>query len=399
MEDKHVNNNEKPKDDSQIIAESIGKASLIEPSMEPSTVHKGVYYGSYLELNNLLSLQNLESSKVGKPAHEEMLFIIIHQTYELWFKQIIHEIDSIRSIMSTPPTPERLNGVILNRLKRVTEIQKLLVDQISILETMTSLDFLEFRNLLVPASGFQSVQFRMIENKLGILPNTRVQYQQHHYHSFFSEDDRQKLETSEKQVSLLQLVIQWLERNPFLHHEDYDFWKSYRSAVDQILQKDLERVNNNKDLSDDMKEQAIKDINKNMESFQTLFDEKSYNEKLEKNEVRLTYKALQSALLIYLYKDEPIFHTPFLILNYLTEIDELLTMWRFRHTMMVQRVIGAKIGTGGSSGYHYLRTTVGDRYKIFLDLFNVSSYLIPRNTLPQLPPVVQQQMEFVWQLH
>ncbi|KAM9983874.1 hypothetical protein ACTFIY_000611 [Dictyostelium cf. discoideum] len=380
------------------IAESIEKATLMEPSIDAQSAQKGVYYGSYLKLDELLNIQECESVKVGAPAHEEMLFIIIHQTYELWFKQMIHEIDSIRSIMSTPPTPERLNGVIVNRLGRITEIQKLLVDQISILETMTSVDFLEFRNLLVPASGFQSVQFRMIENKLGILPNTRVQYQQHHYHSFFNEKDRKALQSTEDEVSLLQLVIQWLERNPFLYYKGYDFWSSYKSAVDQILENDLQRIQANNDLSQDMKDQSTKEAKKNMESFSTLFDEVAYNERLEKGEVRLSYKALQSAILIYLYKDEPIFHTPFLILNLLTEIDELLTMWRFRHTMMVQRIIGAKIGTGGSSGYHYLRTTVGDRYKIFLDLFNISSYLIPKNTLPQLPKVVKEQMDFAWSI-
>ncbi|KAK5575842.1 hypothetical protein RB653_006976 [Dictyostelium firmibasis] len=380
------------------IAESIEKATLMEPSIDAQSAQKGVYYGSYLKLDELLNIQECESVKVGTPAHEEMLFIIIHQTYELWFKQMIHEIDSIRNIMSTPPTPERLNGVIVNRLGRITEIQKLLVDQISILETMTSVDFLEFRNLLVPASGFQSVQFRMIENKLGILPNTRVQYQQHHYHSFFNEKDRKSLQATENEVSLLQLVIQWLERNPFLYYKGYEFWTSYKSAVDQILDNDLQRIQANNDLSQDMKDQSTKEVKKNMESFSTLFDEVAYNERLEKGEVRLSYKALQSAILIYLYKDEPIFHTPFLILNLLTEIDELLTMWRFRHTMMVQRIIGAKIGTGGSSGYHYLRTTVGDRYKIFLDLFNISSYLIPKNTLPQLPKVVKEQMDFAWSI-
>ncbi|EGC31793.1 tryptophan 2,3-dioxygenase [Dictyostelium purpureum] len=389
----YVNNNENEK---KTIAESIEKATLMDPALDAHKAQKGVYYGSYLKLNELLGIQNLESVKAGQPAHEEMLFIIIHQTYELWFKQIIHEIDSIRNIMSTPPTPERLNGVIVNRLQRVTEIQKLLVDQISILETMTSVDFLEFRNLLVPASGFQSVQFRMIENKLGILPQTRVQYQQHHYSSFFNEDDRKKLSDTENETSLLQLVIQWLERNPFLYNKGYDFWSSYKSAVDKILENDLARIQSNTELTQDMKDQSTKEAQKNMESFSTLFDEKTYNSKLEKGEVRLSYKALQSAILIFLYKDEPIFHTPFLILNLLTEIDEQLTLWRFRHTMMVQRIIGAKIGTGGSSGYHYLRTTVGDRYKIFLDLFNISSYLIPKNTLPQLPSVVKEQMDFAW---
>ncbi|EGG21340.1 tryptophan 2,3-dioxygenase [Cavenderia fasciculata] len=380
------------------IKESIKKASLMEPSMEVNKVHTGVYYGSYLKIDELLKLQEPESLKQGegKEAHEEHLFIIIHQTYELWFKQIIHELDSIRSMMSSVPTPERHNGVIVNRLGRIVQIEKLLVDQISILETMTGLDFLEFRNLLVPASGFQSVQFRVIENKLGIIPDNRVQYQQHHYQTFFSDTDRESLAQSEKDTSLLGLVVNWLERNPFLKVGEYDFWQSYSAAVDQILQRDLERIKNNQSLTEDIKEQNIKEVEKNMNSFKTLFDENLYNAKLEKHEVRLSYKALQSALLIYLYKDEPIFHTPFLILNLLTEIDELLQMWRFRHGLMVQRIIGAKIGTGGSSGYHYLRTTIGDRYKIFLDLFNLSSYLIPRNTLPQLPKVVSQQMDFVW---
>ncbi|GAM24187.1 hypothetical protein SAMD00019534_073620 [Acytostelium subglobosum LB1] len=365
--------------------------------MEANAVRSqvGVYYGSYLQLDSLLNCQQLESAKVGKPAHEEMLFIVIHQAYELWFKQIIHEIDSVREMMSHA-SPERYNGIIVNRLGRVTQIQKLLVEQINILETMTGLDFLEFRNLLVPASGFQSVQFRVIENKLGIIPDNRVQYQQHHYHTFFTESDRNRLADSEKETSLLSYVIKWLERNPFLNYEGYNFWESYKHAVDKILERDLERIRNNSNLTEDIKEQNYKEVHKNMDSFKTLFNEELYNERLEKFEVRLTYKALQSALFIYLYKDEPIFHTPFLILNLLTEVDELLGMWRYRHTMMVQRMIGVKIGTGGSSGYHYLRTTIGDRYKIFLDLFNLSSYLIPRNTLPALPKEVSAKMDFAW---
>eukprot|EP01132_Coremiostelium_polycephalum_P002668 gene2668-3311_t len=383
------------------IESLIENASFMDPSIDVNKVEEsgGIYYGSYLKLERLLQLQQPESGKgnaEGVPAHEEMLFIIVHQTYELWFKQILHEIDSIRAIMSTPPTPERLNGVIVNRLRRITEIQKVLVDQIGILETMTPMDFLEFRNYLVPASGFQSVQFRLIENKLGVLPDNRAQYQQHHYCTYFADTERSTLETSEKDVSLLQLIIKWLERNPFLDYEGYDFWASYKAAVDAILEKDIQRINNTPGITEDVKDQRTKEAKKNMESFSTLFNEDAYNAKLAKNEVRLTYKALKSALLIYLYKDEPIFHTPFLILNLLTEVDELLMQWRFRHTMMVQRMIGAKIGTGGSSGYHYLRTTVGDRYKVFLDLYNISSYLIPTNTLPQLPISVQQQMTFVW---
>jgi tryptophan 2,3-dioxygenase len=132
-------------------------------------------------LDALLSLQQPESAKTGKEAHEEHLFIVMHQTYELWFKQILHELDSITDLFSRATLPERFLAIVVNRLERVTSILKILVEQITILETMDPLDFLEFREGLSPASGFQSVQFRVLENKLGMLQESRIQYQVHLY--------------------------------------------------------------------------------------------------------------------------------------------------------------------------------------------------------------------------
>ena len=123
-------------------------------------------YRNYLNLDVLLNAQKLISEKRVKTAHDEMLFIITHQVYELWFKQILFEIESIFEVFHAKVIDESQVGIAVSRLHRINEIIQLLIDQIKILETMTPMDFLEFRDLLTPASGFQSGQFRQIENKI-----------------------------------------------------------------------------------------------------------------------------------------------------------------------------------------------------------------------------------------
>jgi len=259
------------------------------------------------------------------------------------------------------------------------------------------LDFLEFRDKLLPASGIQSVQFRVLENKLGMHAKLRVQYMQTHYHSFFSEDHRQRLVDSEGQESLLIYIIRWLERMPFLQYgTDFDFWESYKSSVAKLIEKDKRAISEDPRIPPETREVQMKEVVKNEESFSTLFNEEDYKQRLERGDVRFSYRAMQASLFICLYKDEPICHMPYRVLTLLTEVDEHLALWRYRHALMVQRMIGVKIGTGGSSGYHYLRSTVGDRYKIFIDIYNLASYFIPRSMLPKLPNGMQPQMDFVW---
>ncbi|KAK6620346.1 hypothetical protein RUM44_006747 [Polyplax serrata] len=129
----------------------------------------GLLYGEYLQLDKILKAQKLMSEQYRTTVHDEHLFIITHQAYELWFKQILWEVDSVRNLFGFS---ERVNESktleILKRLNRIVLILKLLVDQVMILETMTPLDFMEFRDFLAPASGFQSLQFRLLENKLGV---------------------------------------------------------------------------------------------------------------------------------------------------------------------------------------------------------------------------------------
>ena len=121
------------------------------------------------------------------------------------------------------------------RLERITEIQKLMIDQLRILETMTPLDFLEFRDFLSPASGFQSFQFRLIENKLGLKPELRLRYSQSSYRSYLKPEQQEAIALSETELSLFALVEKWLERTPFLNLGDFQFWPRYRAAVAAML--------------------------------------------------------------------------------------------------------------------------------------------------------------------
>ena len=129
-----------------------------------------MHYHDYLQLDKILNSQFPESEKQNLSAHDEMLFIIIHQTYELWFKQLHHEVDAIAATMSKPALNDNSPELqtVVHRLNRCITILRVLVHQIDIMETMTPMDFLDFRDMLRPASGFQSWQFKQLEAKLGL---------------------------------------------------------------------------------------------------------------------------------------------------------------------------------------------------------------------------------------
>ena len=145
--------------------------------MENEKPRRPLYYADYIQLDRLLGSQQLQSALHGRPAHDEMLFIIVHQTYELWFKQILWELDAVLAAFRSSPVPEEEVGHAVLHCGRIVEIQRVLIQQVDVLETMTPLDFLDFRDDLIPASGFQSVQFRLLENKLGMRRQDRLQVQ------------------------------------------------------------------------------------------------------------------------------------------------------------------------------------------------------------------------------
>ncbi len=352
-----------------------------------------VYYGDYLELDKILNAQQLKSAEYGKKAHDETLFIIVHQVYELWFKQILHELNSILSIFSQEKVEEREMGTINQRLGRIIEIQRVLQEQFSVIETMTPLDFLDFRDYLVPASGFQSIQFRSIEIKLGLRMNQRVQFDQSSFINRLSEDDKKYLLAVEGSPSLLDFLEKWLERLPFLEFGEFKFWKLYKEAVESMLITDREIVNNRTQLTDGEKQKQLIELDVTEQSFNSILDEGLFAELKESNVVKLSQKAFLSALFISLYRDEPALNAPYKLIQNLIDIDENFTNWRHRHALLAHRMLGTKIGTGGSSGHEYLKSTTSNN-RIFLDFFNLSTFLIPRSSLPELPKKVREKLNF-----
>jgi tryptophan 2,3-dioxygenase len=355
-----------------------------------------VYYSDYLQLDQLLSCQRPKSEDVGKPAHDEMLFIITHQAYELWFKQILHELDLVLALFSQNPIPEGDVWRINHYLDRIVKIQKLLVEQISIIETMSPLDFLDFRDLLLPASGFQSFQFRLIENKLGMLPENRLRYQYAAYHTRLSSAHQELVQNSEKGPTLFESVEAWLERIPFLQEEEtgFKFWDEYKVAADKMFNEEKDYLVQNAKDEPELLQKQMSAWQQNRDFFLSLLDESKHEEIRAKGLRRLSFRATQAALLITLYRDEPILSGPFKLLTLLVDMDNAMQHWRHRHSMMVHRMIGNKMGTGGSSGYSYLKSTL-QRGRIFADISNLSTYLLPRYALPELPPSLQRMMHYL----
>ena len=243
-------------------------------------------YNKYLRVQDLINLQDLLSD----PAHhDELLFITVHQAYELWFKQILHELDAAIQFLEGDRIPNATRAI-----NRIVEIEKLLVQQIHILESMTPISFLAFRDQLNPASGFQSMQFREIEFSSG-LKDERILCE-------FREDEfaHERLQSRMDRPSLADAFYRALERRGF-------------------------------DVSD--RARAVLEI---LTHFESRYEE-------------------------------------FQLAEALMDHDEYFSLWRSHHIKMVERMVGAKRGTGGSEGIGYLKTTLDKKF--YPEIWEARTYL------------------------
>ena len=350
-----------------------------------------MYYGNYLKIPTLLSLQCPESAKAGTEAHDETLFIIVHQVYELWFKQIIHELNSIRTIFSEEQIREEILFTVAQRMRRVSSIQNLLNEQIAVIETMTPMDFLEFRDLLMPASGFQSVQFRKIEMIMG-LSQTQPGGDQY-FLARLSSQDQKDLEEERKYASLLELLEKWLEKTPFLIEKEFHFCSEYRQKVEDMLGRDRLSIEGNPHFDEEQRQAQLKNLLDTAKTFESLFDADLYEEQKAQGKRYLSQSAMQGALFISLYREQPLLAMPYQVLHSLVDFDERLSLWRYRHALMAHRMLGTKIGTGGSSGHHYLKRAA-DQNRVFTDLFDLASFLISKSELPRLSQEMRKNLNF-----
>jgi tryptophan 2,3-dioxygenase len=247
-----------------------------------SAAEKALNYSSYLKVEELLKLQ--EPLSEG-PEHDELLFIVIHQTYELWFKELIHEFVAAQRALEAGDTHRAL--AILGRIRTIL---KICVAQIDILETMTPLQFNSFRSRLGESSGFQSAQFREVEAILGRRDSKAAGH--------LMAEDRAKVEHWMTQPALWDSVLRFIDLRGF-------------KIPDSIIRRDFS---------------------------------KPYSSNQE----------VQTALIELHRKDSE----ASLVCERLVDIDEGLQEWRYRHVKMVERTIGRRTGTGGSTGADYLRSTL-----------------------------------------
>ena len=346
-----------------------------------------MHYSDYLQLGKILGAQQPESDRLGGHAHDEMLFIVIHQAYELWFRQLLYETDSVIAIFEQPTLNDNSPELqtIVHRLSRCATILKVLVHQIDIMETMNPMDFQDFRDLLRPASGFQSWQFKLLEARLGLKYESRVGKQ--YYLSQLRPEEIDRVKAAETAPSLLQLLNTWLERMPFLKETEGDaFWADYRGRYQSSL-ADAEKGN--------------------LEAFDRVFFEDpaspaaapsptsptSPHTSSAPPDRTLSPSACRSALFIMLYRGYPLLQLPYQVLHQLQEIDEQLSTWRYRHMSMVHRTIGTRIGTGGSTGRDYLSAAL-ERHHLFREISALTSFLIQRKRLPELAPEIQHRLGF-----
>ncbi len=352
-------------------------------------------YETYLCLDQLLTAQRPLSLQNKRPAHDEWLFITVHHTYEIWFKQILIELDSILASLSSEQVEEREMDVVVARLERVNKIFHVIAGQFDILETMTPMDFLEFRDLIFQASGFQSYQFRLLENKLGLRPGDRLVYHEKPYTSDLSPKKADEVKASESAATLFDRLDAWLARTPFLAAKEFAFWDEYKKAVEVMFQHDEKFIRDNSTLSGDEKSRLVGVVHGQRQMFVDLFNERAYDEQRARGEWRLSYRAIHAAFLIQLYRDQPIFHLPFRLITEVLNLDSHLAQWRYRHALMVKRMLGMRMGSGGSVGEKYLRETT-DKHKIFEDFYKLTTFFIPRSRLPKLPDEFARQLDFAF---
>ncbi len=223
----------------------------------------------------------------------------------------------------------------------------------------------------------------------------RVRFGKQRYDKYLESNDRKRALESEKEPSLFILLENWLERTPFLQFEEFNFWESYQESVEKMINDDIERINENDTLDEFARESSLKNYDAIKNTYEALFDEKKYQNLLNKGHRRMSQKATLGALFIKLYRDEPVLQMPHRLLTQLVDIDQLLTSWRYRHSLLVFRMIGVKIGTGGSAGHGYLKKTA-EKHSIFRDVANLSTYIIPRSTLPELPKKLKKELGFYY---
>ena len=296
-------------------------------------------YSEYLRLEELLKLQTGVKGGKRSISNDELHFILVHQNFELWFKLIINELRSTRDILASDYVEETKLPQAVHHMNRVIETFNLMAQQWKVMETLEPQDFLNFRDELGTASGFESFQMREMEALMG--------------KKWIDGKPAGKDDSNEK--SLYEVTCDWLERTPIPGSTSAS--PDDENQVNGFISEYLAA---HKNLYPDTHQDAV-----------TFFEEDS---SLRRRRAGLVF--------IESYRELPLLAWPRKLISTLIELEESMILWRSAHARMVERMIGRRIGTGGSSGVDYLDMTT--KYRVFIDLWSVRSVLIKKEALPPL---------------
>ena len=340
-------------------------------------------YSSYLRLHDLLSLQSGQKGNTRTISTNELHFIIVHQNFELWFKLILSELRTTRDLLAQVPVPEKAIPESVHHLERITEIFKLMTQQWKVMETLTPQQFLAFRGELGTASGFESWQMRELESLVGQKDHSRVNDSPPSNHfkkmSTVSEEDSKawkSLENAMNEKSIIEVVSSWLSRTP-IQGSEYNS-ESDDEVVNEFVENYLQKMKENAEKSISKIERESSEYTKIKSRYeQTVNDARDFL--LPEGKVNRTRAGL---LFIESYRDLPLLSWPRKLIDCLVALEESMVVWRHNHARMVERIIGRRVGTGGSSGVDYLDMTT--KYRVFTDLWGVRTLLLKTEDLPEL---------------
>jgi tryptophan 2,3-dioxygenase len=343
-------------------------------------------YATYLRLEQLLSLQGGASGRESELAKDELLFVVVHQIDELWFKLALRELARVRDVFAQDLVHEQEVAPAAAGLRRVLKALELATAHFALIETMSPRDFLDFRAKLAPASGFQSPQFRELEILLGLPAQARARLLADSGmrdplgpRSDLSGWAREKVDRRlEETVTLKDALSRWLYRTPIdgSRPVDRDDDKRVAEFVESFLARHGEEVRLGREHA-----RASGILDPALErQFEVEIAEARRFLTEGPREQRRTRAA---ALFIELYRELPLLSWPREVLDLIVQVEQAFLVFRQRHARMVERMIGRRVGTGGSDGVRYLDDTAL-RYRVFSDLWEVRRILVRADAKPPL---------------
>jgi tryptophan 2,3-dioxygenase len=327
-----------------------------------------VTYDSYLQLDKLMACQDLRRSPEVGVFHDETMFVIVHQAYELWFKLILHELKTVCRGLSGEEAGKISLSLVVRRLERVEQVVRLCVEQFRVLETMSCAEFTAFREHLGTASGAQSRQYRMVEQMLG--------YGRTSEHGIVCCGTGAVPRPSND--TLFEALEDWLQQLPLSGTETRTFWRQFRSAL---------KTHECPGLSELMETMGLEQRGGKSENGSNLLGLYRTRQRQEGGDWRLSNRAFRAVLFLRMSPEAAPISLAQKLLDKVAGIDKLFFEWRGRHVTVARQMIGDKPGTGGTTGSRYLASRVGVP-RAFVELTDLPRSLISRAKLPEISPAV-----------